>query len=178
MFMKRLLAIVIVLAFAMLCMAQTAQPPKPGPEVQKLAYYVGTWKVESEVNAGYSFPAGKYSGTQACEWFAGGFHVVCRDEGTTPAGKVSELSIYAYDADAKAYVTYGISSLGQANGSKGSLAGSTWTWLSDGKVAGKPAKFRYSDVEVSPTVHTSKAEQSVAGGPWTVVAENKATKVK
>jgi hypothetical protein len=176
--MKRLLGIIIVLAFAMPCLAQTAQPPKPVPEVQKLAYYVGTWQVESEVKTGYSFPAGTYSGTQTCEWLAGGFHVVCRDEGTTPAGKVSELSIFAYDADARAYVNYGISSLGEANSSKGSVAGSTLTWLWDGKVAGKPAKFRYSDVEVSPTVHTSKAEQSVAGGPWTVVAEDKASKVK
>jgi hypothetical protein len=176
--MKRLLGIVIVLAFAAPCVAQTAQPPKPGPEVQKLAYFVGTWKVESEVKAGYSFPAGKYSGTQTCEWFAGGFQVVCREDGTTPAGKVSELTIFAYDPDAKVYTSYGISSLGETNGSKGSLAGSMWTWLWDGTVAGKPVKFRYTDVGVSPTVHTSKAEQSVAGGPWTVVAENKATKVK
>ena len=39
--MKRVPVVVVVLAFAVPCLAQ---PPKPGPEVQKLAYYVGTWK--------------------------------------------------------------------------------------------------------------------------------------
>jgi hypothetical protein len=32
--MKKLLVVVIVLAVAVPCLAQTAQPPKPGPEVQ------------------------------------------------------------------------------------------------------------------------------------------------
>jgi hypothetical protein len=176
--MKKLLVVVVVLAFAVPCLAQTAQPPKPGPEVQKLAYYVGTWRFEGEIKAGSFFPAGKYSVTGTCEWFAGGFHVVCRSEGTGPAGKRTELSILAYDAEAKTYTYYGISSLGENDSSQGSLTGNTWTYLWDGKAAGKPAKFRYTEVQVWPTAYTFKLENSVAGGPWTVIEEGKATKVK
>jgi hypothetical protein len=176
--MKKLLVVVFVLAFAVPCLAQTAQPPKPGAEVQKLAYHVGTWKGEGEIKAGPFGPAGKFSGTDTCEWFAGGFHVVCRSEGTGPTGKHTELYIFGFDAEAKAYTYYGITSEGESGSSKGSLAGSTWTWLWDGKAAGKPAKYRITEVEVSPTSYTFKIEYSVAGGPWTVVMEGKSAKVK
>jgi hypothetical protein len=41
--------------------APTAQQPKPGPEVEKLAYYLGTWKGEGESKSGPFGPAGKLS---------------------------------------------------------------------------------------------------------------------
>jgi len=179
--MKRLV-LVVFLALAVPCLAfgqaQTAQPPKPGPEAQKLAYYVGTWKGEGEIKAGPFGPGGTFSGTESCEWFAGGFHVVCRRESTGPEGKMTELEILAYDAEAKAYTTYSIDSSGFSGGAKGSLTGNTWTSLWEGKAAGKPAKYRYTGVQVSPTSLTFKIEYSVAGGPWGVVLEGKSTKVK
>jgi hypothetical protein len=179
--MKRLV-LVVFLALAVPCLAfgqaQTAQPPKAGPEVQKLAYNVGTWKFEGEDKASPFGPGGKFSGTETCEWFAGGFHIVCRSEGTGPEGKTTELAILAYDAEAKAYTYHAISSRGESGSSKGSLTGSTWTWLWDGKAAGKPAKYRLTEVEVSPTSSTFKLENSVAGGPWTVIQDGKSTKVK
>jgi len=175
---KKLLVILVILAFAVPCLAQTAQPPKPGPEVQKLAYTVGTWKVEGETKAGPFGPAGKFSGTDTCEWFAGGFHMVCRGEGTGPEGKTTDLVILAYDVEAKAYTYHYISSRGESGSSKGSLTGGTWTWLWDGKAVGKPAKYRLTEVEVSPTSSTFKLESAVAGGPWTVIEEGKSTKVK
>jgi hypothetical protein len=179
--MKKL-PVIVFLALAVPCLAfgqaQTPQPPKPGPEVQKLAYTVGTWKVEGEAKAGPFGPAGTFSGTETCEWFAGGFHVVCRSEGTGPAGKATELAILAYDVEAKAYTYHYISSRGESGSCKGALTGNTWTWLWDAKAAGKPAKYRLTEVEVSPTSSTFKLENSVAGGPWTVIEEGKATKVK
>jgi hypothetical protein len=45
-------------------------------------------------------------------------------------------------------------------------------------VSGKPARYRFTIVEVSPSAITTKVELSVAGGPWTVTAEGKSTKVK
>ena len=176
--MKKLLVVVIVLAFAVPCLAQTAQPPKPGPEVQKLGYFIGTWKMEGERKATSTRPATKFSDTDTCEWFAGGFHVVCRGEGIGPEGTVALLRILAYDAAIKAYTVYSISSQGDSMSAKGSLTASTWTWPREGKVAGKPAKFRLTQVQELPTAYTSKAEYSVAGGPWTVVMEGKSTKVR
>jgi hypothetical protein len=93
--MKRLLVILVVLAFGMPCLAQIPQPPKPGPEVQKLAYFLGTWKAEGQLIGGPS--AGKFVGEGPCEWFAGGFHVVCRREETSPEGKHTDLQVFADD---------------------------------------------------------------------------------
>jgi hypothetical protein len=174
--MKKLLVVAVVLAFAVPCLAQ---PPKPGPEVQKLAYWVGTWKSEGEVKVGdLSHPAGKFSSTDTCEWFAGGFHVVCRGEGTGPRGKMTDLLIRAYDTEAQVYTEYFISSRGETERDKMTLTGNTWMSTWEGQEAGKPAKFRFTQVQESPTSYTFKVEESVAGGLWTVIEEGKSTKVK
>jgi hypothetical protein len=167
------LPVIVLFMLAVPCMAfGQAQPPKPGPEVQKLAYYVGTWKIEGE------FATGKLSSTDACEWFTGGFYVVCRNEGTGTTGKRTNLRIIAYDAEAKAYTYYQITSSGRSTSAQGSLTGGTMTWLREGNAAGKPTKYRYTEVQVSPTAYTFKGERSVAGGPWTVYEAGKATKVE
>jgi hypothetical protein len=173
--MKRLLVILVVLAMALPCLTQ-AQPPKPGPESQKLAYFLGMWKAEGELIGGPS--AGKFSGAGPCEWFDGGFHVVCRREGTSPEGKHTDLQVFAYDAEAKAYTLYGITSRGITLFAKGSLSGSTWTWLWEENSDGKSTTYRITQVPVSPTYYTFKVDYSVAGGPWTVIEEGRATKVK
>src|SRR5215471_18731686 len=159
----------------------TAEQPKPGPEAQKLAYYLGTWKGEGETKGGRFGPAGKLSSTTTCEWFAGGFHLVCRGEEKGPTGTRTFLNILAYDEKAKAYTEYGISSLGESEYSTGgSIVGNKRIFLKalDGDVKGKTTKLRYTEVQVSPTIYTYQAEVSKDGGPWTVIAEGKVTKIR
>jgi len=179
--MTKLLSIILLLlvpshAFGQ---AQTAQPPKPGPEVQELAYYVGTWKGEGEAKASPFGSGGKLSSSQTCEWFAGGFHVVCRGDETGPSGKRTFLNIMAYDAETKGYTEYGISSFGESEYNKGgSIVGNKRMFLWDADAGGKPAKFRYTEVHVSPMLYTYKAEASVGNEAWTVIGEGKIKKVK
>ena len=159
--------------------AAKAQQPEPGPEVRKLAYYVGSWTGEGETKGGPFGPAGKLSSRSSCEWFAGGFQLVCRGEETGPTGKRTFLNIRAYDEKAKAYTEYGISSMGESEyNTGGSIIGNkrTFAWSSD--MDGKPIKLRYTEVQESPTFHTYQAEASVDGGSWAVIAEGKVTKVK
>jgi hypothetical protein len=157
----------------------TAQQPKPGPEVQRLAYYLGTWEGEGEAKSGPFGPAGKLSSTTTCDWFAGGFHLVCRGEERGPTGKRTFLNIKAYDEKAKAYTEYGISSFGESEyQTGGSIVGNKRTFVFDSDVQGKPTKFRYIEVQVSPTSYTYQAEASIDGGPWTVIAEGKVAKVR
>ena len=151
------------------------------PEVQRLAYYLGNWRGEGETKGGPFGPAGKLSSTITCDWFAGGFHLVCRGEEKGPTGKRTFLNILAYDEKAKAYTEYGISSLGESEYSTGgSIVGNKRTFVKDldSGVEGKPIKLRYTEVQVSPTLYTYQAEASKDGGPWTVIAEGKITKVK
>src|SRR5581483_5339397 len=136
----------------------TAQP-KPGPELEKLNYYVGTWKGEGETKGGPFGPAGKLSSSISCEKFAGGFQVVCRGEERGPTGKRTFLNILAYDEKAKAYTEYGISSFGESEYTTGgSIVGNKRTFVKDldTGVQGKRIKLRYTEVQVSPTLYTYK----------------------
>ena len=159
----------------------TAQQSKPGLEVQRLAYYLGTWRGEGETKGGPFGPAGKLSSTMTCDWFAGGFHLVCRGEERGPTGKRTFLNILTYDEKAKAYTEYGISSLGESEYSTGgSIVGNKRTFVKDldSGVEGKHTKLTYTEVQVSPTLYTYQAEASINGGPSTVIAEGKITKVR
>jgi hypothetical protein len=177
--MNRLIVICIcslALSTSSFAKAPTASPiATTPPEVQRLAYYLGTWRGEGETKSGPFGPAGKLSSTMTCDWFAGGFHLVCRGEERGPTGKRTFLNILAYDEKAKAYTEYGISSLGESEYSTGgSIVGNKRTFVKDlGNI-----KLRYTEEQVSPTFYTYRAEASKDGGPWTVIAEGKVTKVR
>src|SRR6266550_7195426 len=75
--MNRLIIVCIcslALSIRSFAQAPTASPiATTPPEVQRLAYYLGTWRGEGETKAGPFGPAGKLSSTTTCDWFAGGF---------------------------------------------------------------------------------------------------------
>lgn len=158
---------------------QTDQTPKPGPDVQKLGYYVGTWEGHGESKGGPFGPAGKLSSRMTCEWFAGGFQLVCRGEESGPTGKRSFLNIKSYDEKSKTYTEYSISSLGENELAKGgSLVGNTLTYVMDVGEGEKTVKIRYTEDHVSPVHMTYKTEARIGDGPWSLIAEGKITKVK
>ena len=178
--MKTTLSAVLALAWAGLALAQD-QTPKPGPEVQKLGYYVGKWEGHGETKGRpFGGPAGKLSSKFTCEWFAGKFQVVCRGEETGPTDtRGLFLSIKTYDEQAKTYPEYSISSLGDSGYSQGSaLVGGKLTYLRTVGEGAKTTKIRYTEERVSPVFMTYKAEAAIGAGPWTVIAEGKITKVK
>ena len=155
------------------------QTPKPGPEVQKLGYYVGTWEGQGESKGGPFGPAGKLSSKMTCEWFAGGFQLVCRGEETGPTGKRAFLNIKSYDEKTKSYSEYSISSLGDREYAQGgSLVGGKLTYVTNVGAGEKTAKVRYTEEHVSPVLMTYKAEIAIGDGPWTLIAEGKIAKVK
>jgi hypothetical protein len=45
-------------------------------------------------------------------------------------------------------------------------------------IDGKPTQLKYVEVQISPTLYTYEAAASTDGGPWTVIAEGKVTKVR
>ena len=174
------IAAVLLLSSSSLALAQPqAETAKPGPEIQKLDYYVGTWEGHGETKAGPFGEAGKLSSKMTCKWFAGGFQVVCEGEETGPSGKRGFLNILTYDESAKAYTQYSISSFGESEYDQGgSLVGNKLTYLLDQDMGGKPAKIRFTEVHLSPVLMTYQAEVSVDGQPWTALAEGKIAKVK
>lgn len=58
------------------------------------------------------------------------------------------------------------------------MVGNKLTFVFDQDAGGKPAKFRYTEEQLSSTLYSYKAEVSVGGEPLTVIGEGKITKVK
>ena len=168
-----------VVAFAIgdLVSAQsTPQQPKPGPEHEQLGYFIGTWHYGGEFRVE---PEGKFSATVTCEWFSGGFHVLCRAQGSGDRGPIEELGIFGYSRVDRAFTWYAIGRTGGGTRvNLGTRQGNTWTYEWEGRVGGKPAKFRYSFTEETPTAFTYRLERSVEGGPWTAVIEAKGSKAE
>ena len=157
-----------------------AQAPKPGPEHQKLGFFVGKWKMEGEMKPGPMGAGGKMSGTDTCEWFEGRFAVVCRAEGKMPTGPSKSLGILGYNAEEKAYTYYGVDNTMMTMPSvpKGTRQGDTWTYNDEGTMGGQKFKTRVVIKEVSPTEYTFKMDMAGPDGKWMPMMESKNTKVQ
>jgi hypothetical protein len=150
--------------------------PKPGPEVQKLAYFVGTWKSEGDLKENpFGMPPGKFSSTDKCDWFEGGYAVVCHSAGKGTMGATHGMGILGYNMEDKVYTYYGVDNMGYSGLSKGKIDGNFWVFSSEDKMMGKTFHSRYS-MTTSPDSYKFKYETSEDGQKWTTVMEGKTTK--
>jgi uncharacterized protein DUF1579 len=178
--MKSMLSAAVALAMLTTTVVAQAPPqrPKPGPEQKRIGYFAGQWSFQGEAKPGPMGPGGKISATESCEWFAGGFQLICRTKGTGPMGPSTGQSVMAYDPGRKAYTYHSINSQGNALFVRGNVDGKVWTWMDEITADGKPMKIRATVTEETPTAYSFKLEASVDGSPMAVIEEGKATKVR
>jgi hypothetical protein len=152
----------------------------PGPEHKRLGFFVGKWRSEGELKPGPMGPGGKFSGTDTCEWFEGGFSVVCRSEGQMPSGPSRSLGILGYSAEEKAYTYYGVDNTAMTMVSvpKGTLKGDTWTYTDEGTMGGQSFKTRVTIKQLSPTSQSFLMEMQGPEGKWMPVMESRGTKIE
>ena len=170
--------VVSVVGFQIAAQAQAPQAQKPGPEHQRLAYFVGKWTTEGEMKASPMGPAGKISSMDTCEWFEGHYSVVCRGDGKTPMGPSKNLGILSYSTEEKVYTYYGIdnSAMSMATVPRGTVQGDTWTYTDESMMGGQKIKSRVTIKELSPTAYTFTMEMQGADGKWMPLMESKSTK--
>ena len=177
--MKRasMIALAAVMLSAVLASAQNPPMPKPGPEVEKLKYFLGNWKTEGEMKPGPMGPGGKFTGTSKNEWMPGGFFVELHATGDMAAmGKFTSTAFLGYNTEDKVYTYDEFASTGEHTVAKGTVAGDTWSWTSEEKMGGKVMKGRFTEKITSPTSYDFKFEASMDGGDYATVVEGKATK--
>ena len=166
----------VALAFALSLLAADAPAqtpaPKPGPEHARLASLAGRWTIAGESQGA------RFTRTESCGWFAGGFHLICHSEAAGPAGTVEGQSIIGYDPDDKTYTFYFISSTGTALLMRGAVTGPVWTWNGELRVGGELMKARTTITDESPTAYTFKLEGSFGTGPWMLLEEGRGTKTQ
>jgi len=154
-------------------------PPKPGAEVKKLDYFVGTWTSEGTVAQGPWGAGGKFTFTETAEWMPGNFFVEARADIKMPpemGGDNKAISYMGYDVDQNTYTRDEFTAQGRHDVSKGTVTGDTWTFASSATYGGQEVKQRMTIKVVSPASHTMKFEVSMDGTNWMTVMEGKATK--
>ena len=172
--------VVAVVASQIGAAAQPPQPPKPGPEHQRLGYFVGKWTSEGEMKPGPMGPGGKITSNDTCEWFDGHFAVVCRSEGKTPMGASKGVGILGYSTEEKVYTYSGVDNSGMIMTTvpRGTVQGDTWTYTDESLMGGQKVKSRVTIKELSPTAYTFTMEFQGPDGKWAPMMEAKNTKVK
>jgi hypothetical protein len=174
---------IVPIAVCALLLAATSQaqappgPPKPGPEVKRLGYFVGNWKSTGEMKPGPMGPGGKITATDKFEWLPGGFFVVLHSKGTSSMGPFEGVAYMGYDVNRKVHTYHEFTSTGEAVTSEGTVTGDTWTWTSEEKQGSTVTNVRVTLKEVSNTEYTFQLEMSQNGGAWMTVEESKSTKV-
>lgn len=155
------------------------QPPKPGPEHQRLAAFVGTWTFEGEMKPGPMGPGGKMTGNDRIQWLPGNFFIERRYDGKSPMGEMKGLEILGYDAAKKTYTFNGFDNMGMSGSGTLTVSGNTWTTQGTGNMAGMVFHDRctLAFAEGLKTLNI-KCEMSQDGKKWAPSFEGKATKVK
>ena len=178
---KTLICLVIAaIGFQPALTAQESKAPKPGPEHKRLGYFVGKWSTTGEMKPSPMGPGGAITSADTCEWFEGGFAVICRGDGKMPTGPSKTIGIIGYSSEDKVYTYYGVDNSGMIMSSvpRGTVQGDTWTYTDEGMMGGQKFKSRVTIKELSPTAYTFKMEMQGPDGKWGTLMESKSTKGK
>lgn len=152
---------------------------KPGPEVKKLDYFVGTWTTEGTVAQGPWGAGGKFSTSETTEWMSGNFFVMGHSDFKMPpevGGDAKAISMMGYDTDQNVYTYDAFNSLGRHEVSKGTVSADTWTWNGEASYEGQDIKQKMTIKVLSPTSYSVKFEVSMDGTTWMTFMDGKATK--
>jgi hypothetical protein len=156
-----------------------AQPPKPGPEHQKLAGFVGNWTTEGEITENPFGPSEKWSAKITAEWFSGHFAVVRHVDGTgSVTGENHGLDVIAYDSEAKAYTWYGVDNQGWTGLAKASISGDVLTAVWKIQAKGKAYTSRGTLKGLGSDRLTWVQEYSEDGKTWKAFFHATDTRVK
>jgi hypothetical protein len=166
-----------MLLFSVAAFAQMG-PPKPGPELKKLDYFLGTWTSDGDMKPGPMGPGGKFTSTGHGEWMDGGFFLVIHSDFKSGMGNSTGTAYMGYDPQEKVYTYDEFNSMGENIHSKGTVDGDTWSWSNDMKMGPQTMKAHYTMKALSPTSYTFKFEVSSDGSKWDTVMDGKATKTK
>jgi hypothetical protein len=158
--------------------AEAPKAPKPGPEHERLGYFVGKWKSEGTVFENPFMATGKFTSSDSCEWFEGKFAVVCRSQGKGPSGPTRSLGIMSYSATEKVYLYYGVENnpMAMTTVPRGTVEGDTWTYVEESKMGDQTVKSRYVIKQVDKGSYTFKYEMQGPDGQWKTVVEGKTRK--
>ncbi len=154
------------------------QHPAPAPELKKLDYLIGDWRVESDLKPSSSGPGGKITETFHHQWMQGNFFLIthCRYSVPSLGRDGVEYEVMGYDSKKHQYTYESFNSDGEHDVATVSVdaAGKVWTFNSVPDSPGA-TKWRHTETVLSPTSYTIKLEV-FQNGNWSTIMEGKGTK--
>jgi hypothetical protein len=178
--MKTVIKLMVLACFAGVAFAQQPnQPPKPDPELKKLARYVGQWSYEGEYKPGPLGPASKATGDATCKMILRGFFLEWRwrEQGIT--GETRGFEILRYDPTNKNYPSSAYADDGSLMLGAYALDGNTSIFSGKLVVGEKQYPFKVTEVFATDLKSfTQKAEISTDGNAWTPFFEGTFRKIK
>lgn len=179
--MKRTLIGFVFAATTLVAVAAQAPPaPKPGPEHQALAAFVGNWTFSGEVKPGAMGPGGKVTGNDRISAMPGGFFVERKFEGNMAGMDVKGTEIYGYDAAKKTYTYVGFDSMGNTSSGTMSVKGNVWTASGTSNMGGTTMLERCTLTfgAGNATLDVKCSSSADGGKTYSPTIEGKATKSK
>lgn len=108
-----------------------AESTEPGPEQRALGVFIGKWINEGHTVATADTPAVPIVTSDIYEWVPGGFAVLHSAYGRIGEFGGGGVEILTYDAEAAAYRSMFVDSLGNTSTSQLTLRDGAWTWQGD-----------------------------------------------
>ncbi|HVQ54562.1 MAG TPA: hypothetical protein VMT25_05250 [Thermoanaerobaculia bacterium] len=157
---------------------KTPAMPRPGPEVEKLSYFVGVWSSTGHMKPSPLGEGGDTRGRDSCGWMPGKFFVGCMMLSESPMGRIQSEAIMGWDSDKKVYSWTSFDSTGRHETATGVFEKGVWTWSSDMKMGDKTMKTRYVISDTTPEGYAFRWETSADGKEWKSLLEGQVTKAK
>ena len=151
--------------------------PRPGPEVERLSYFVGAWSSTGHIKPSPLGDGGDTRGRDSCGWMPGKFFVGCMMQSESPMGRVQTESIMGWDPDKKVYSWTSFDSTGRHETASGTLENGVWTWSGETKMGDKMVKTRYVISDTTPEGYAFRWETSPDGKEWKSMMEGKVAKM-
>jgi hypothetical protein len=170
------LAIFFTIALTSAAAIAQMEPPKPGPELKKLDFFVGTWTLDGTMKASSMGPGGTMTESEKCEWMEGSFYLVCHSDYKGSMGSGVGLSVMGYSSEDKAYTYREFNSFGEFDDARGHVDGDTWTWTSDEKMGESNMHGKFTMKLTSDKAYTFMYEMSTDGTKWNSMMDGKASK--
>ena len=177
--MKRPLMGFIIVATSVVAVAAQAPPaPKPGPEVQALGAFVGTWTFSGELKPGVMGPGGKITGNDRIAWLPGGFFIERKFEGNMAGMELKGTEIYGYDSAKKTYTFAGFDSMGNSSSGTMTVKGSVWSASGTTNMGGTTTRERCTLTfgAGNATLDVKCSSSTDGGKTYSPTIEGKATK--
>lgn len=142
--------------------ALRARLGKPGPEMQSVAWLLGTWDIVAVSDAA-GHPTDPAHGTSVVTAVAGGSWLEIRD--TYPNGG-TDIGYIGYDPATERWTGVNLDNLGSAVITRGRLHGQTLIVEGDVTVAGVGMHLRQSVTRQGENAYTVTNEERTPNGSW------------